>query len=91
MADNSPEAVDAERFADALRAAREQAPDPAARVSCPDCGGILSEYLYGVARFICRHCRWQGIIERTGPAAGQRVTTLRPGKPSRRRDDQKED
>lgn len=81
MPDDAPDVVQA------VRELLRQQPDAGARVTCPDCGGILSEYLYGVAKYTCRHCRWQGIIERTGPAAGQRVQTLRPG---RRREGRKE-
>lgn len=76
----------ADDFEEAVREARRFPYLVEARtVRCPECKTALGEYLYGVLKLTCRHCRWNGVIKR--PAAGQRVHTVRPGQ---RRDTSKE-
>jgi len=57
------------------------APDEAYRVRCPNCYTVLSEYLFGVLRAMCRICKWRGVIVRSSPSLIQSVTTIYAGKP----------
>jgi hypothetical protein len=55
------------------------APDEAYRVWCPNCGYVLAEYLHGVARYLCRSCKWEGVIARHSAFLVVSYTTLRRG------------
>jgi transposase len=54
--------------------------DEAYSVNCPECGTVLAEYLFGVTKFTCRRCKWQGILIRSEPSLVQSAVTLRPGR-----------
>lgn len=56
-------------------------PDEAYRIRCPNCGGVIGEYLFGILRAMCRLCKWKGIIVRSTESLVNSVTTLREGKP----------
>lgn len=58
--------------------------DDAYTVQCPECGTVLGEYLYGVAKFTCRRCKWQGILIRSEPSLVQSAVTLRRGRQEER-------
>lgn len=60
-------------------AASVHAPDEAYRVWCPNCGYVLAEYLHGVARYLCRSCKWEGVIARHSAFLVVSYTTLRRG------------
>jgi ribosomal protein S27AE len=55
------------------------APDEAYRVWCPNCGYVLAEYMHGVARYLCRSCKWEGVIARHSAFLVVSYTTLRRG------------
>jgi phage FluMu protein Com len=48
-------------------------------VRCPQCNTVLGEYLFGVAKFTCRRCKWGGLIIRTGPTMMKSSVTIRTG------------
>ena len=59
--------------------------DEAYSVNCPECGTVLAEYLFGVTKFTCRRCKWQGILMRTSASLVQSAMTLRPGRHDQQR------
>lgn len=54
--------------------------DDAYTVQCPECATVLGEYLYGVAKFTCRRCKWAGILIRSGVSLVQSAITVRHGR-----------
>ena len=54
--------------------------DDAYSVQCPECGTVLAEYLYGVTKFTCRRCKWQGILIRSSASLVQSAMTIRQGR-----------
>lgn len=56
------------------------APDEAYRIWCPNCAYVLAEYMHGVARYLCRSCKWEGVIAREGTSLVMSYVTLRLGR-----------
>lgn len=46
---------------------------------CPQCNTVLGEYLWGIAKFTCRRCKWGGLIIRCGPTMAKSSVTIRTG------------
>lgn len=61
-----------------------QAPDEAHRTWCPNCGFVLAEALGigSLVRFLCRNCRWEGVIQRASSSLVTSAYTLRAGRRS---------
>ena len=57
-----------------------RAPDEAYRIWCPNCGFVLGEGFIGAGRFMCRTCRWEGVVHRNEVSLVQSFCTLRSGR-----------
>jgi len=55
--------------------------DEAHRVICPNCCAPLGEFIVGVYKTICFHCKWGGIITRSSDSLVQSHQTMQ--EPSR--------
>jgi hypothetical protein len=59
----------------------EKVLDPSYQAWCMHCGNVLSTYLFGLARFLCGDCRWQGVIARNSTSFIMSYFTVVPPAP----------